>query len=67
MKERVYVVRDVERDREILVKAPNRAQAVKRVADERFTVKPATAEDVLRVTDYGGANLFTKEAQHEAA
>lgn len=60
MKERIYVVMDVERNREMLVKATNRAQAVKRVADERFIVKPASAEDVLRVTDYGGENLFTK-------
>lgn len=63
MKERIYVIFDKELNREILVKASNRAQAVKRVVDERFTVKPASAEDVLRVTDYGGVNLFSaKEA-----
>lgn len=62
MKNRIYVIFDKELNREILVKASNRAQAVKRVVDERFTVKPASAEDVLRVTDYGGANLFSPVA-----
>lgn len=63
MKERIYVIFDRELKREVLVKASNRAQAVKRIVDERFVVKPAGAEDVLRVTEYGGANLFTAKPE----
>lgn len=52
MKERIYIITDNETNEEHLVKAPNRARAIKQLTEGRFDVRPATAEDVVRVTNY---------------